>query len=214
MLSFTGATGPTGPASDPSDGIIPLTFQNGVFPYIGYAGCVDSYVSSASPAANYEDGGLQVGQSASTSTRTFIKFDISAITPNTAVVKAAYLSFGNSYCQNSIQKIAAYKVTSFRDNALTWNTFNGANIWSTAGGQFDAIANSDIAEIAVDSNEVVLKPDNALVQNWVVNSLENNGVVIIGQNEGAAIYGTYHNYDSATASIDYRPKLTVFYKKK
>lgn len=212
-LVLISCKGDTGAPGDPSDGIMSMTFQQGVRPYPGYSGCLDNYLSSNNPTVNYETSmDLLVGRSASSTYRTLIKFDLSPLVPSNVTVKAAYLSFSNSYCQTSIQPIAAYKVTQFWDDLATWNTYNGSTAWPGAnGGTYNATPVSDIVSIGNSSLEVVLKLDNSLVQDWLVNSLSNYGVIIIGQNDNTTNYGVYYNKSSEQVLAEPHPKLTIYY---
>lgn len=212
LVSCKGDTGPQGAAGDPSNGMMSISFQQGAQPYTSYAGCTDTYISSNSPTTNYNTNtNILAGQSSLSKYRTLIKFNITALVPSNAVVKAAYLSLNNSFCSPSIQPIAAYKVTQFWDTLVTWNTYNGSNSWTTVGGDYSATPVSNIVSIGGNSSDVVLKLDNAMVQDWLTNSLTNYGVIIIGQNENTTSYGVYYNNSSDATNVDVYPRLTIYY---
>jgi len=157
--------------------------------------------------------------------RTLIQFDLSTI-PVGSTVTSAVLSL---YCTHDnastgsnftvhrmvrgwVEGTGNYAPTG---DGATWNTYNGANNWQTAGagGALDSEAAS-IGSRAFTAAETLnefkawnLTP--AKVQEWISGAFDNNGMLMKSDNEVNNTSYYFGSSDYATAA--YRPKLVIEY---
>jgi len=183
----------------------------------GAAGC-DNYLYDASADAN-AGGNAELGigenNAAVAKNRTLIKFDLSVI-PASAKIASATLSL---YCyQDNCSTARTHRVyrllRAWTELGSTWNKYDGANNWATAGG-FGAAdcEQNDIGTRDFGVNDAINEFKNypltaAKVQEMVSGAFTNNGFLIKADGELDDAY-YFRSSDYGTAAD--RPKLTVEY---
>jgi len=230
FFSCAGDTGPAGPEGNAGDdGDIKVVFQQGVYPSAAYTGCEDAYIEAGgNQEMNY--GGcdeLNAGyyQVISRKRRSFIKFDLSYITPANVNVTAAYLklSFSSSPDIQGTTTITAYAAaknwqeggapcTGTADVGVSWADYDGSNTWDTAGGDYSAVACSDTKEISGSPYDFTLTITADTVESWINDPSANYGMILKASNESSPGVDNYiRPASSEHATSGVRPELTIYY---
>lgn len=181
----------------------------------------DSYINANEATTNYgTNATLYVGDAVYSPnlTRSLIRFDVSGIS-STATISSAVMSLWYSVnvsdeaFQNRLLRCFRL-LTNWTESGVTWNTYNGANNWASAGG-FDA---TDCEQTDIGSQTLNrLSPVNsrfdfdlaaAEVQEWISGVLANYGLLLKVDTESNDLFG-FHSSDGA--SSEYRPLLEVVY---
>jgi len=185
------------------------SFQNGLLPYASYNGCFDTMLVEYDPATPYyTTTNIIAGQISQGKIRTLIRFNLSSLDPNTVKVKAAYLKLTNYYGGGTFK---ACRMTSSWSALSDWNTSDSITGWTTLGGDYTDTANSGWTAIPYTNAELIFKLDNAMVESWINDSINNYGVIIIGQNENTTDYLEEDFVSSDSAPPYSRPVLTIYY---
>lgn len=185
----------------------------------GYGGDVttykDAYNRDDDPTTHYENfdwyghnlimvrnqGGLRYNG--------FVQFDVSSIA-NDVTVDAG--TFSISTVGGGIESVFSWGTAYIRrvtqawtEAGITWNTYDGANNWSTAGGDFAA---TDYGSHAFPNNTSGWHDFDVttLVGQWVAGTYTNNGMVV---DPGADLYMGFCSSDDSTTAD--RLKLVVVY---
>ena len=202
--------------------IITMVFQQGLYPYTGWAGTADVTLVEASPGSNY--GGWDYNLFGTHPTNTYrvaIRFDLNAIVPSNVNVSCAKLTF-YLHSSSGSNQIKAYALTqSFIEGTQTgggggtgadWETYNGASYWTDDGaeGDYNTTAISDTVDISSSSDTVTLTLDNDTVENWIANPGQNYGMIIIATDESATLNWVMY-YSRDYSNVYKRPKLVVSY---
>ena len=172
----------------------------------------DTYIQSGSPTyARGTDTTVILGGS-STEKHPVLQFDLSSLAGATIVSgtmslyktanSGTYTAF-DGYVYRMTR--AWTEGTSGFGTGANWNTYDGTNAWTSAGGDFDATAEGYIS--VTNTLNVFFDWDiGALVQEWV-SGTTNAGAIL--RKTGDTSEASFASSDNATAS--YRPKLTVVY---
>ena len=185
------------------------------------ADAIDTFIDSGSGNVDTNFGTnayLQIGEwNAGTGlSRTLIKFDLSSI-PVSAIISSAVftITYGNTDASNSARTLSAYRQKrAWTEAGATWNKYDGASSWQTAGG----LGANDCEATDIGGVSVAASPANntayditltaAKVQEWVSGAFANNGFLL----KVATETDDQLCYDSSTnATASYRPKLVVTY---
>jgi RHS repeat-associated protein len=166
-------------------------------------------LASGPYAANhYCTGALQVGAGNSPGAyvrRGLVRFDLSTI-PQDASVYGAELEATFASRTAAIDfNVEAHNVTQGAWNSsATWNTYDGTTAWATAGGDFNATAESTTALTAADIGVQKKWALSKLAAGWVDHSIPNNGVVLKSASEGSLVEATLSGVD---LWLMYEPRL-------
>lgn len=156
--------------------------------------------------------------------RALLKFDLSSI-PATATVDTATLTLTVTANNATIAStLSAYRMirawvegtkeyTDSGADGATWNTYDGANAWGTAGANntttdreaaaFGSRSNSD-----AESGALAMSLTAAKVEEWVDGTLTNNGLLL---KTGEGDYDQYFYASSDNTTAASRPKIVVEY---
>lgn len=169
-------------------GVTTMTFQNGVAPTVGYAGCEDTFLKEADIGRNWGNsnyircGGDGIGGQEYTP---LIKFDISAL-PDSAVIIQARLWFyqASTVAIADSPELAVYRSyypwtegsgsdSASTTSAATWTTRVSGSNWTLSGAQSESATNASATWQASGS-------DTATVGTVFVGSDTLNHVSVIG----------------------------------
>jgi hypothetical protein len=184
-------------------------FQNGLN---GYTGCSDSYMSAGSPTNNYGTNTRMsvtgyADQGATNVQRGLVKFDVSSIPSGTTIARATLYLYSYQVT-GSTGYYGAYALTrNFTANGVTWNTYDGTNAWTTAGGDFNGTADGTSPKQSV-ANVWYAFDVTSRVQQWINNPSSNYGWVIKCTDENLHNQDYFYQSDYAT-DTSLRPKLVV-----
>ena len=200
------------------DGPEPLVFnttvqyQEGVS---GYSGCQDVLINTAAPTTNYNTlGWLATTYDATPFThRTLILFDLSALSGLVGSINSATLSlyYYSTYGSGGVAAVSARVLRNWAEATATWNTYDGANAWTTAG--CDSVGNDRTATgypVTVTGVPTWINWDVAAwAEDWLVDADPNHGVLLRLNSETGHSANKY--YDSENGTPANRPKLTIDY---
>ncbi|MBK5226454.1 MAG: DNRLRE domain-containing protein [Thermoleophilia bacterium] len=183
----------------------------------------DTYFDTTQPTWNRGvETSMSAGDNAASglgTIRSAIRFDLSGI-PVSATIKSANLSlYQMGQGDPNPQTLNVHYLTrdwaegtgqgSATGDGATWNTYNGVNNWTAAGGDFNGAASGSAT--APNSTVTWVNWDlTTLTQSWVNTSVTNYGV-IIKQNVEAPAGTDYKSYYSSdyTLNVSLRPKITI-----
>ncbi|MHB1390160.1 MAG: DNRLRE domain-containing protein [Thermoleophilia bacterium] len=188
----------------------------------GFTGA-DAWIDQADSTLNYGAAtDLGAGNSGGTDNnrRALLSFDLSAIPAGSQVNSATMALYQHAQSDTSTPQLGVYPVsrtwvpgtgngTATGDGA-TWSSYNGVLNWTTAGGDFGAVAGTATApnSSAAWVNFSIL----SLAQGWVNGTTANYGVLVKKTNEGVGVNDskTFYSADES-ANPTLRPTLTVEY---
>lgn len=142
--------------------------------------------------------------------RGLCQFDLSSIAAGANVSSGVFTLVCRS--DNAATGVEVHRLTqAWTELGATWNTYDGANAWATAGGDYDAVVaglNSTLNFVNGTSYDFTL---TTLVQQWVNGTYVNNGMLTrVTTEAGVAGLGLFaSSSDNATPAN--RPKLVVIY---
>ncbi|MET8232186.1 DNRLRE domain-containing protein [Micromonospora sp. NPDC005298] len=171
--------GPTVPAMLPKAGQITKVFRTGV---------TDTSLSKKLPTTNVNvyDGDPYVGVGNNSPTygvtRGVVKWSsLAGAIPTNAQVTGAQLRMWNVSLQpgtDQSQYVDVYKLNrGFTESSATWNTYDGTNAWTTAGGDFDTSWKAGFNGFTNDP-EWETWDVTTPVKGWVSTPSTNNGLLL------------------------------------
>ncbi|MFT5138455.1 MAG: PKD repeat protein [Rhodothermales bacterium] len=195
--------------------IMTASFQDGLEPNPAYDGTQDAYIREFSATTPHGlETTLQVDGSepsgSTTDMNIVLGWDISSI-PSNAVVQTAGIQLqvtnasSGSYICNSL-------LNAWDQSQVTWNEASTGVAWDTPGASSASDRGSEtVCTVNAGSTGTLavslINDGLTLVQSWVANPGNNNGIIISGPNVGDG--ADFHSSESGTAVA--RPRLTVTY---
>ena len=102
---------------------------------------VDTYIDSSRPTNNYGTSGSAKVVASTTPARTLFTLPEDLWTNDVSQIVSATVSFYVWSDNTGDQEIRLYPLTqAFAESGATWNTTDGSNAWTAAGGDYDASA--------------------------------------------------------------------------
>lgn len=198
-----------------------ITLQDGVN---GYTGGASTHIRSDNPAINYNNysvpagSQLIIGDTGSTNgvIRGLYSFNLgtlpSNITINSVAVKLT-IDVGGSGSGTAFQVDLMDLNRSFTETTATWNTYDGTNAWTTAGGDFGSLLASTNANTNLMGGSILTFSAATMVsslQNAINTSSAFNFMVKIS-NEVPSVRDILFLGGDTDATISYRPSITIDY---
>lgn len=149
-----------------------------------------------------------------TSIRGLVKFDLSSIPPGISTINTASLQlyYWSTVAGNPVNRIytANRAITNnWGETTATWNKYDGALVWGTAGGDFTT---TGAASQTVGVFGWMTWDVTAIVKAWIESGQPNYGFLIKDANEGVGTGGGKGaNFYSREATDPNKPILTVDY---
>jgi RHS repeat-associated protein len=138
----------------------------------------DCYINAGLPTTSFcGQTSLNAGFDGSNASRALLQFNLSAIPTTNTVVSAKFFLFLGSATTSNATSLALYQLTHTWTTGATWNTYDGTNAWTTAGGDFNGTAAATTNGIATINTWYTWSP-TALVQGWVNGSIANDGLIL------------------------------------
>lgn len=172
----------------------------------------DCYLQNGSGASTSFCNGssLYAGYSSGVIDRALLQFNVQNSIPQDVTVLdadlAAYL-YGSA--SGSPVSVDAMQLTQAWSSAATWNTNNGANAWTNAGGTFASPSAWTAASVGTGAGYYHWYLAN-LVQNWVYGKVPNDGILLKATNEATTNLLSFRS--SEYSSSAYWPYLKVTYQ--
>lgn len=138
----------------------------------------DCYINAGSPTTNFCGGtALNAGYDGTNASRALLQFSLAAIPTTDAVLSAKLLLYLGSASTSTATSLGAYQLTRAWTTGATWNTYDGTNSWTTAGGDFSGTAAATTSGIAATGVWYSWSP-TSLVQGWVNGTIANDGLLL------------------------------------
>ncbi|HPT17380.1 MAG TPA: DNRLRE domain-containing protein, partial [Kiritimatiellia bacterium] len=177
----------------------------------------DTYLDSGKPTNNYGASGSAKVVASATPCRTLFTLPAAFWTNDAARIVSATVSFYTWSDNTAAQDVRLYPLTrAFAESGATWNTCDGANAWSSAGGDYDSGASVVGAKGALGVNG---GDPNGRFFTWDITPLLSNPTTRAElQNYGALLdagiaspqrYATFNSSDKTGYSQEYLPIVTV-----
>jgi hypothetical protein len=200
---------PQTPPPPPPDGPRQMAFQDGVFPFVSYAGTSDTKLNSGAKNTNYGtaasfevDGRPDVAA--------LFRWDISAIPTSSIVVSAAIELNALTTTGANFEVYALQRA--WDELSATWNQYAAGQAWSGAGaqgaGDRGTTALGQIAPTTKGIHRIALNDAGvSAVQTWVNQPSRNFGIILQDYlpSDGFQVSSS----DVTTKSL--RPKLIINY---
>jgi len=176
----------------------------------------DAMLSGFYNSRNYGDYRLRVTSSPGSHRNSLVQFNLAAI-PVGAKVISAQLQLYHTVTETpgTDAGVTVHRVSrdwlegthsgSGSADGATWDTWDGTNAWTTAGGDYDPapVANSPITDATGDWESWDI---STLVQGWLDGSFANNGLLLKGSGTVAVSFGSKEDADPTL-----HPRLSITY---
>lgn len=138
-----------------------------------------------------------------------VQFDVQDFLPRDAVVLDAELWLWMTRKHNSNQKtIGVHRVTRPWTNSATWDSYDGTNVWTSAGGDY---VSEPVSEIDLGSEDSWETWDvTKLVSDWADGTHADNGLILTDQNPSVDNSGQFASTESTDPNDS--PHLDIIYE--
>jgi len=174
------------------------TYNNGSWT-IHVAGDLGPFWQSFRPMAQFDLSAIPAGSTVNSATISFYQYSQIGGVPRT--LDLHYLTGGWTE--------GTGELTASGDGA-TWDTKDGASLWTTSGGDYDATASASVVAPPV-AGAWIDWDVRSLAQGWIDGAIPNNGVIIKKSVENAASFDCSLFYSSEWSDPTLYPKLVVEY---
>ncbi len=197
------------PEDPPSDNPIAISFQDGLFPSVAYAGTQDTKLNSGSKTKNY--GAAQsIDIDGSPDVAGLFKWNISAIPTGSIIVSAAIELNVTNTSKDTYNAYALQRA--WDEMSATWQQYSAGQNWATAGGagasDRGTAALGTFAAASMGISRITLNAAGiAAVQAWVNNPANNYGIILQDYTKSGGV--DVSTSEASTAAQ--RPKLIINY---
>jgi hypothetical protein len=178
---------------------------------------VDTHINSTTPTTNYGTNGLIATGEANSGVGDVYRILLKLVhsIPSNEMVTSAVLSLyvhDNSFSSNTRTMRAYRQLRAWTEAGATWNKYDGASNWGTAGGfnaldcEQTAIGSVSVATGLAHGTELQITLTPAAVDAWISLAMTNNGLLLKMDTETDDLY-FFHSSGEATAG--YRPKFVI-----
>jgi len=172
----------------------------------------DCYLQSGSGASTSFCNGssLYAGYSGGVIDRSLLQFNVQNSIPQDVTVLDADLAvylYGSA--SGSPVSVDAMQLTQAWSTGATWNTYNGTNAWTNAGGTFASPSAWTDASVGTGAGYYHWYLAN-LVQNWVYGNVPNDGILLKATNETTTDLLSFRSSEYSNSA--YWPYLRVTYQ--
>jgi len=181
-------------------------FQSDNLPYTGYEGAFDTFIDQGNPtsifgAENFLDAGYST---VSGHTYSLLKFNLTSI-PSQATIKDAYLLLTDYNGKGSLFTVNIFEVINrnWIETSFIWNSWLPANFGSFMG--------SFQTSSLVLNYKYSAKLNSGIIKKWILNSADNDGLVMRASEDTYASSITTSFYSRETTVTYYRPMLVIYY---
>ncbi|MEM2956304.1 MAG: DNRLRE domain-containing protein [Candidatus Pacearchaeota archaeon] len=187
--------------------IIPLTTALSLTLQPGSEG-KDSYMKAYSANTNYGSSTtIDIDSESSKIERGILEFNISSI-PSNANIQSAVLALYQTSGTGTEFELELKRITnSWTESGATWNSRDGINLWSSAGGDY---ANTSYAKTTINTSLGWKEWDiTNLIKEWHNGTYPNYGLILIPPSKPGNNLKQFASSDNANSTI--RPKLIINY---
>lgn len=153
-----------------------------VDPTIDFVGAnTDCYIVGGSYATQNFCGGtnLDLGYDGTEAGRSLLYYDLAGAIPANAQVLSANLGlylYGATTSNST--PVTVHALTQAWTSGATWNTYNGTNAWTAAGGTFTSTDYYKAQNVGASTATWVHWWPTALVQGWLDGGIANDGLIL------------------------------------
>lgn len=221
-INTSTATATSTPTGTPPCAPMLVSFQNGALPNPNYLGVVDTYLSIDADTLPVDpnDSWLQIKNSLygePGGKRPLLRFDVSSIPPGSIVVNAELHLLQSVVWQqhdSNVSTVRAYQlIRPWVASQATWYKATSGQEWSSPGadgvGDRSMVAADTLTLEVVTSNEWRVWTIRNMVQDWVNDPAQNEGLILIGSGDAQEFH--FPSSEWLSASAEQRPKLRVWY---
>lgn len=141
--------------------------------------------------------------------RGIVQFDLSSIPGNATITSSIFTLTGRG-SMGSSPLMALHRVTrDWTEAGSTWNTYDGSNNWTTAGGDYDATADATMTPGSQGAGVQHAFTVTALAQEWI-GGTANYGFIVKVDSESGTNKGIIGHSSNAVTDTN-RPKLVTQY---
>jgi hypothetical protein len=204
-VNVSEAPAPPAPTGEPSQ----IAFQDGLFPYVSYAGTTDTKISSGKPTTNYGNA-TAFDVDGDTDIAALLRWDVSAIPTTSVVVSAAIELYVSNTTQQNYEVYALQRA--WDELSATWQQYAASRAWSGAGAAGGGDRNSAVlGQLGSGSTGIhrieLNEAGMAAVQAWISDPASNFGLIL----EDYAASDGVDFYSSEYSTVARRPKLVINY---
>jgi hypothetical protein len=192
----------------PPPGPTEIAFQDGLFPYVTYAGTSDTKIAGSKATTNY---GTATAFDVDTNIAALLRWDVSAIRVGSVVTSVTIELYVTNSTKHNYEVYALQRA--WNELSATWQQFAAGQNWSTAGATGSADRNSTVlgqlGPVGSGTVQVQLNAAGiAAVQSWIDDPSANFGIIIqdYSASDGVDFYSSEHSNASR------RPKLVINYE--
>ncbi len=172
----------------------------------------DCYLNESDPTHTFcSTGGINVGHNQNGTRRGLLKFDFFGI-PSSAQVSSADLTMHlTAQSQTRANPVEVRRMLRDWTNAATWNTSDGAALWTTPGGNGDYSSTIEATNANVGLSGLIAYswPLTSLTQSWLAETADNYGLMLRATDESIGNVFTFASSEATDAAL--RPTLTINY---
>ena len=141
---------------------------------------VDCHIDSGAPSSSLcGDDELEVGWDGTEDHRALLKFDVAGAVPKGARVEEGYVALYATGASASVNKpLSVYRPTRDWSSLSSWQSADGTNAWTAAGGDFDSRVWRTSWLGSNPTGSWGFWAIGELIQDWVDGTTQNQGVLI------------------------------------
>jgi hypothetical protein len=187
-----------------------IAFQDGLFPYVSYAGTSDTKIAAGKPTTNYGSS-TSIDIDGSPDIAALLRWDVSAIPVGSIITSVAIDVYVSNSSKQNFEVYALQKA--WDEFSATWQRFAASGAWATPGVTGSADRGTTVlGALGPGSTGIQRIQLNAAgisaVQQWIDNPSLNFGIIL--QDYAAADGVDIATSEASTASR--RPKLVITYE--
>jgi hypothetical protein len=210
-VTITVSDPPSSPASNPNPapGGTPtqIEFQDGLFPYVSYAGTTDTKIASGKATTNY---GAASSFDVDTNVGALLRWDVSAIPKNSIIVSAAIELYVTNSTKQNFEVYALQRA--WDELSATWQQYAAGKPWAgvgaMGGGDSSSAALGELGSGSQGIHRIELNEAGvAAVQAWISDPDFNYDIILQDYAESDGV----DFYSSEYKTVARRPKLVVNY---
>ena len=171
----------------------------------------DTYIAAASSVQNYgTQTNLITDSQNSSGVRSLLRFDLSAVPAGATILSATFEMYYFYTRVANTESLRLHRaLRDWTETGATWRTYDGANNWTTQGGDYDPAI---VASATLTATVNLWKSWNvtSLVQGWVGGAYPNQGMLLESQPASGNKERHFYSSDYVTNPA-LRPKLTIVY---
>jgi RHS repeat-associated protein len=173
-------------------------------------GAADCTLAQAAPSTSQCAASTdQVGFDGTNASRSVLYFGTTAVPADAIVANAELKLYLGSEANSTPVSLGVYPLTRSFTQSATWNSYDGSNAWSGAGGDYDSGNGWTASSVGGTTGQTIsIYPTAATVQGWVATPSSNHGLLVKEPTENQS---NVLSFNSSKASSN-QPQLVVYWR--